>query len=1383
MSDEATSPRPRPARTLRALAGTLGVLLAALLSLAALLHTPPVARAATRAALAKASASLAAEVEARELRWSLLAGTLEARDVAIRGSGERAGTEVAARRIRVDLAVASLLRGRVVVEEAVVEAPLARLALDEEGRLLLPFAIPESETESSERPDVDVRAVRVSEGRVELVDRGPAGRRLALDGVAVEGRLALRALASKGTLAVPSIEVAAAGKEPLRGTALSARWETAGDVGTAAARLDAREAGLVLAADARFGDLSRVPTWEARVAVKGALGPLATRLAPELGLAGTIDAQGSASGTGAALAVGAATARAEDVAVLGRSFDRGDLGVELEGPRIRKGTLGLSAGRGILKAEVSGRFRPALEDLRFSARAQGLDVARLLPPRKGGPRVGGALDGNVEGTLARPELTALEATAGLALRGSVAAGGGLLAPDAHLRARVSNGIVTVETATLAERTTRATLSGAYDHARGAFEGKLEASTADVGPYLALFGLEGKGAVEVSLAGGGPLARPALDGRLRARSLAVSGARVDCVELDARSNGARFSLANGAAEAHDAAAGFSAEGALPLGGEKSPAVDLRVRGARFRGRPLPDLDAHADLGTGIDLRVASSDGSVSARLSAPASGGFRAEAVLARFDLAPVAPLVSPWVASFGGSVSARLELAQARAGPLEGTLSLESAEVVAAGRHLTGSGTTLRLAGDRFAVDRIEVRADDGSRFSGSGSGRLDGSALSLAARFEVPDLAAWAALLPEPAEGAEREPFEGRLTGDLRVNGSLERPGPTGTLRVAGLRAFGVGLERLEVALTPRDDGSVDAAASLEGLSREACRVPSARLDAVLSGDAVTAEGSAFDGHLRLKGTGSVAGARPFDATLTLDRLDLSPFVRAAGGPAELAVTATGRVTARGAGSDARALSVDAELGGLEATLPGGALRASEPVRVAFESSRLEVRSLRLEGARFVLTAAGALPASGKGAGRLALKSSFDLGVLLPFLDELDRASGRLDAELDVTGSLAEPFAVGTLSVEDALLDGPAFPVPVEKLSGTVVAKAGEIRTEGLSARLGGGSVVLAGVLREEDGKPAGVDATLKARDLDLEYGKDVQVRAGADLTAKGAWSSVLVAGEVRFEDVVWIPSVDLNGLLKSLTARRARHVEARKEAPSAWMPGVSFDVALVAKEAIHVEGMVGEAELGGTLRVKGTPEAPVVVGSIASTRGSVNLFGSSFDLTRCKVEFSDPLAVDPDLDVVATTTKNDEEITIRIDGKASKAQLLLSSSKGRSQTDIVSVLLGGAGTGSPSELSAAAARMALRGASSPLLGTLGAHTDLEIVPLPTTPEGEEFLFSVGKDLGGGVSATYYKGVSGETTDAIEMKWRLSSRARGRLRQNQDGSLSGGFRIRHDLD
>ena len=182
------------------------------------------------------------------------------------------------------------------------------------------------------------------------------------------------------------------------------------------------------------------------------------------------------------------------------------------------------------------------------------------------------------------------------------------------------------------------------------------------------------------------------------------------------------------------------------------------------------------------------------------------------------------------------------------------------------------------------------------------------------------------------------------------------------------------------------------------------------------------------------------------------------------------------------------------------------------------------------------------------------------------------------------------------------------------------------------------------------------------------------------------------------------------------------------------------------------------------------------------MNLLGSKWELTQARADFSDPLNIDPDLIVVATTTKSEEEITVTIRGQASNAQLLLSSSKGRSQADIMTLLVGGSGGGSAA-LADAAASMAVRGAATPLLGSLGKSTDMEVVPLPTSPEGEKFLFSVAKDLGGGLTATYFKGMSGETADAFEMRWRVSSRVKGRVRQNQDGTLSGGFRIKREFN
>ncbi len=196
--------------------------------------------------------------------------------------------------------------------------------------------------------------------------------------------------------------------------------------------------------------------------------------------------------------------------------------------------------------------------------------------------------------------------------------------------------------------------------------------------------------------------------------------------------------------------------------------------------------------------------------------------------------------------------------------------------------------------------------------------------------------------------------------------------------------------------------------------------------------------------------------------------------------------------------------------------------MRVVVAGGRLDVRSLRLSGSGLALEASGSLPLEGRGAGGLSVVSSLDLGFLLPFVDALDRASGRLSARLDVSGGLASPVAAGTVTLEDGLLDGPDLPSPLEGLTGTVTLAPDRMRTDRLAARIGGGSVVFAGSVGLENGRPAGaVDATIRGRGVELEVNPDLMVRADADLTARGEWRALVLGGQVRVEEAVYVPSL----------------------------------------------------------------------------------------------------------------------------------------------------------------------------------------------------------------------------------------------------------------------
>lgn len=1366
-------------------AGLVALLLGAL----ALLHLPS-AQEALRGRLAlEAGRLLSAEVQASSLRWNLSCGVLSAERLEVRGTGVRAGTLISVERLRVEFAPAALLRGRFRVRSLLVEGPFVRLRLDPEGRLVLPFEVTASPTkEKAGRPDVVLSDLRLAGGRIEVVDDGPAGRRIEAREVEIRGSAELATPSAKGTLSAARITVSGSGRPPLDGTSLRLAWSQSGDSANVEGRLEGKEAGLLVDLSGAVAGLGAKPSYEATLRASGTLEPLASRLVPGWRLSGAVQAELSAKGTFDALPELEAKGRVDGLSAFGRSLTRLDVEARTSGTRLVSGSAVATAGGGTVRLEASGTLLPAPKDLSFKARLDSLEVERLTGPLPGGKRFASLLSGSVEGRAAAATLrgTTLSAKLSLAPSGRPPARGAAPAGEAVLR--LEKGVLAVDRLALTDRGTSAELSGRWEFDRSAFEGRLDLDAADISPWLALAGLPGSGAVNAHLAGRGTLARPALEGKASARALVVGAVRVDALAFDARLEDGKATIANGSVTAYEAEASASGEALLgrPLGNAKVPEAELRLSGVKVRGHAFPDVRAHASFGRTAEATLSTSDATLTANASSGPDGSFRIAVELSKADLGAAATLLPPDWRDATGRATGRLEASRpGRGGPLRSALRIDELSIEARGRRLAlRQPAVARAEGGRLEISSFSLAGDDGSSLALSGTGALDGSALDLGLKAEVPDLAAWAAFVT-----TEKVVLGGRLSADVRADGTARRPHLRGSIAGKKLAFADVVVETAEIAFEPAPGDGVGTLARIgfAGARKGGLPFPEVAAEATVDLERATVSAKALDGRLRLSGSVGLKGPRPVTAELLFDAVEMGdgPLAKAVGFPKGIRAKVSGRASLRGPLSRPGDLEGELELSALEVSSAEGTLSAPEPVRLAVASGRLDVRSLRIRGESLTLDASGSLPIEGSGRDKLELKASLGLVALLHVFPFLDRAQGRLDVTLETTGSLSRPSFVGRAELRDGLLDGPSFPAPLEGLAGLATATPEAVKLESLSSRVAGGTVSVSGTLGLDSGRPGRLAGSMKVRDVDLSIGDDLQVRAAADLSAGGAWPELAVKGEVRIADATYVPSVDLTGMLKSLVRRKERGAapsRAKKRATGGAT--VAFDVAIVAPEAFHVEGQMAEAELGGNLRLKGTMEDPVLLGTVSSTRGTVNLLGSVFDLTRARIEFATPTEIDPDLDIVGTTTKGDDEITARIMGRASKAQLLFSSSSGKSQADILKELVGGSGSGSTGSTSMAdaAARMALQGATSSLFGALGTRTSLQIVPLPSTAEGEDFLFSVGKDLGGGLGVTYFKGQSGETSDAFEIRWRLSSRTRGRLRQNQDGSLSGGFRIRSEF-
>src|SRR5262249_6088025 len=92
--------------------------------------------------------------------------------------------------------------------------------------------------------------------------------------------------------------------------------------------------------------------------------------------------------------------------------------------------------------------------------------------------------------------------------------------------------------------------------------------------------------------------------------------------------------------------------------------------------------------------------------------------------------------------------------------------------------------------------------------------------------------------------------------------------------------------------------------------------------------------------------------------------------------------------------------------------------------------------------------------------------------------------------------------------------------------------------------------------------------------------------------------------------------------------------------------------------------------LRVRGTAENPILLGHVHVVSGELNFHGGKYRVARGDLNFANPFRIDPVINVEATTTVQQYEITLNFSGQASKMNLSYRSDPPLPANDIVTLL-----------------------------------------------------------------------------------------------------------------
>jgi translocation and assembly module TamB len=377
-----------------------------------------------------------------------------------------------------------------------------------------------------------------------------------------------------------------------------------------------------------------------------------------------------------------------------------------------------------------------------------------------------------------------------------------------------------------------------------------------------------------------------------------------------------------------------------------------------------------------------------------------------------------------------------------------------------------------------------------------------------------------------------------------------------------------------------------------------------------------------------------------------------------------SGTVTVNGPLRTPVGLGGTAELNDFDVKLQGVELKSAGPLRVSLKNGLATLDQVHITGQDTDLQASGtvqAFGATGENGGKLDVKANGSVSMaIVHTLDPDISASGKVEFTIAAGGQVNSPSLTGKVQFDNvnAAMDG--VPNGLSALNGTLVFNEDRLQVENLTAMTGGGQIKIGGFLTYKNGLYANLTATGEAVRVRL-YG--LSTTANTNLTLQGSPQSMLLSGNVLITRFGVGPEVDF-AAFSSLGG-----VSTPPE-PNAASNKISLDVHVTSSPQLDFQNTF--AKLVGTvdLTVRGTVAEPSILGRIQITDGSATFAGTKYQLQRGDIYFSNPVRIDPTIDINATARVETYDVTVGLQGTMSNLKPTYRSEPPLSEADIFALL-----------------------------------------------------------------------------------------------------------------
>jgi len=323
------------------------------------------------------------------------------------------------------------------------------------------------------------------------------------------------------------------------------------------------------------------------------------------------------------------------------------------------------------------------------------------------------------------------------------------------------------------------------------------------------------------------------------------------------------------------------------------------------------------------------------------------------------------------------------------------------------------------------------------------------------------------------------------------------------------------------------------------------------------------------------------------------------------------------------------------------------------------------------------------------------DLGLVQGFTNAVTNVKGTLQANVDITGSAADPHPNGTIAVANASFSVPRTGVNYTNLQGRIDLLPDKIHIDNIAVLDNHQNALsITGDLAVHEKQLGALLLNVTARDFKVIDNKMGNVRINSDVQLGGELRAPRIEGDLGIET----GSINLDEVLAQTTgsayATSQTEYLTKPEAAAPAQPAtpspfdaLKMDVHLTVPDDLVVKASslqtpdapIGlgalNVTLGGDVRATKEPGSPIVLlGAVNTVRGIYDFQGRRFEVLRDGgIRFvGEPINdMDPLLDIRARRIISGVEARVNVRGSVKQPDIQLSSTPPLEQADILSLIV----------------------------------------------------------------------------------------------------------------